>query len=43
MKHKYDDRCACQQCTATWNKALLAAIDRGEKAKKRVKKRGNRG
>ena len=32
-KHKYSDNCCCVQCTDTWNKALFAAVDRGDAAK----------
>ena len=39
-KHKYSDECACKQCRDTWNKALFAAIDRGEKEEREQKDRG---
>lgn len=41
MGHKYSDGCVCPECTATFNKALFAAVDRYdavEKKKKKIKK-----
>ena len=32
-EHKYSDQCICVECTAAWDKALLAALDRGDKKK----------
>uniref|UniRef100_A0A6M3IEV0 Uncharacterized protein n=1 Tax=viral metagenome TaxID=1070528 RepID=A0A6M3IEV0_9ZZZZ len=36
MKHEYSDDCTCVKCTNAWNKALFAAVDRGEARKKKL-------
>jgi hypothetical protein len=42
MAHEYSDGCPCEECSQTWNKALFAAVDRGEAKKKTSKKKAGK-
>ena len=37
LRHKYSDYCLCSVCADTWRKAVIAAIEKSTKEKKRGK------
>ncbi len=39
MGHKYSDSCLCPLCDEKWRKALEAALKRGEKKKKKLRRK----